>query len=141
MIDEKKFYEETNYMIDSRDIYGYIKIMINPYGRPFEGTIFEFGNKLMDYIIRMEKQPKAGEWIPFKEREADEDEQNEYGFTHMMDCKLPDEDEEILVTYSNGYVGLDTFLKEGFECYLDSNMEFCTEAIAWMPKPESYKGE
>lgn len=141
MIDEKKFYEETNHMIDARDIYRYIKMMINPYGKPFEGTIFEFGNKLMDYIIRMEKQPKVGEWIPFKEREADDEERVVYGCDAMLECKLPDEDEDILVTYASGRVGFDTFLREGYECYLDSGTQFMSEAIAWMPLPEPYRGD
>ena len=87
------------------------------------------------------EKPKVGEWIPFKIREADEEEQHEYGFTHMIDCKLPEDDEEILVTYSSGYVGVDTFIHEGFECYLDSNKEIGTEAVAWMPLPEPYKGK
>lgn len=31
----------------------YIQSQINPYGRPFEGTAYEFGLKLMDYINGM----------------------------------------------------------------------------------------
>lgn len=75
-------------------------------------------------------------WIPFS-LAYDEEENKE-----MLNCPLPDEDEEILVTYKNGYVGEDTFLRDSAdECYLDSNREFVTEAIAWMPKPQPYKGE
>ena len=37
-------------MSDKRKIYDYIKKTINPYGRPFEGTAYEFGLKLMDII-------------------------------------------------------------------------------------------
>ena len=74
-------------------------------------------------------------WIPFS-LEYDEEEKRE-----MLNCKLPDEDEEILVSYKNGYVGEDIFLRDGIECYLDSNREFVTEAIAWMPKPKAYRGE
>ena len=50
-------------MIDSKKIISYIKKHINPYGKPFEGTLFEFGCKVIDYIKAMEKQPKA-DWIP-----------------------------------------------------------------------------
>lgn len=50
-------------MIDSKKIISYIKKHINPYGKPFEGTVFEFGCKVMDYIEAMEKQPKS-DWIP-----------------------------------------------------------------------------
>ena len=31
---------------------------INPYGKPFDGTVYEFGNMIMDYIERMEKEPE-----------------------------------------------------------------------------------
>lgn len=91
------------------------------------------------YIVNQTVKEYNNGWIPFKLREADEEEQWEYGFTHMLDCELPDEGQEILVTYSNGCVGIDTFLKDGFECYLDSNNEFVTEAVAWQPLPEAYK--
>lgn len=83
-------------------------------------------------------------WIPFKQRELDEEEKEYYGddIKYMLDCRLPEEDEEILVTYrfkDELYVDHDIFLRDGSECYLDSGREFITEAIAWMPKPEPYK--
>lgn len=84
-------------------------------------------------------------WIPFKQREMDEEELRCIGdeFGYILHCKLPEEDEEILVTYKNGTVGEDIFLRDGNECYLDSGNDFVTEAIAWMPKPAPYqpKGE
>lgn len=78
-------------------------------------------------------------WIPFTERELTEDEKESYDFDFLLDCKLPDEDEEILVTYSNGTVGQDIFMRDGFQCYLDSGNEFVTEAIAWQPLPKPYR--
>ena len=44
-------------------IYNYIKSEINPYGKPFKGTLFEFGEKIMDYVANMGEQ---GEWIKKK---------------------------------------------------------------------------
>ena len=41
-------------------IYNHIKEQINPYGKPFEGTVFEFGETVMDYIGNMGEQ---GEWL------------------------------------------------------------------------------
>lgn len=52
-------------MSDRDEIYDYIKREINPYGRPFKGTAFEFGVKIMDYIKNM--SDKSG-WIPVSER-------------------------------------------------------------------------
>lgn len=45
-------------MIDEKKLKKYIMTEINPYGKPFDGTVFEFGNMLMDYIERMEKEPE-----------------------------------------------------------------------------------
>lgn len=39
----------TDY-ISKQKIYDYIKAQINPYGKPFDGTAYEFGLKIMDYI-------------------------------------------------------------------------------------------
>lgn len=77
-------------------------------------------------------------WIPFTDRAADPEEREVYGCDMILSCPLPEEDEEILVTYKNGYVGLDTFLRDGYELYLDSGAAFITEAIAWKPKPAGY---
>ena len=54
-------------MIDERKLTRYIKTEINPYGKPFYGTVFEFGNMLIDYMERMEKEPER-KWIPVSER-------------------------------------------------------------------------
>ena len=45
-------------MIDENKLKKYIMTEINPYGKPFDGTVFEFGNMLIDYIERMEKEPE-----------------------------------------------------------------------------------
>lgn len=42
-------------MIDAKKLRNHIKAQINPYGKPFEGTVYDFGLKLMDYIDAMEK--------------------------------------------------------------------------------------
>jgi hypothetical protein len=83
--------------------------------------------------------PKVGEWIPFEVTEADEEEREAYGFAQMLRGKLPEEDEEILVTYLNGHVGEDVFMRDGYECYLDSGAEFVLDVVAWMPLPEPYR--
>lgn len=47
-------------MIDEKKLINYIKAEINPYGKPFNDTAYEFGLKLIDYIEAMEKQPQVG---------------------------------------------------------------------------------
>ena len=56
-----------NDLISRSSIYNYIKAQINPYGKPFKGTAYEFGLKVMDYIenaTTVEAAPVVhGEWI------------------------------------------------------------------------------
>lgn len=58
-------------MSDKHKIYDYIKRTINPYGRPFEGTAYELGLKIMGYIENMDDEKENG-WIPVKERLPEE---------------------------------------------------------------------
>ena len=98
-------------------------------------------------IVKQEAEQYNNGWIPFVQREMTEDEKESFGdFNFMLDCQLPDEDEEILITYKfkdELYVYVDTFMRDGSECYLDSGRDFVTEAVAWRKKPQPYqpKGE
>lgn len=125
MIDEKKLIEQLK---------GYKSEW--KLAEPFHEGI---ASGLQIAIEATEKQPKVGEWIPFKEKEADEEEREVYGCDMILIGELPEEDEDILVTYASGKVDSDAFLREGYECYLDSGAQFISEAIAWMPLPEPYK--
>lgn len=56
-------------LISRRQIHDYIQSQINPYGKPFEGTAYEFGLKIMDYIKNMSTvKPVRGEWVCWKEQ-------------------------------------------------------------------------
>ena len=76
-------------------------------------------------------------WKPFKKREmTDEEKKMRPGWCYILDCELPDDDEEILV--SNGrYVWTDMFINDCDEPYLGSGHEL--DGAAWMPMPEAYK--
>lgn len=130
MIDEKRLIEEINK-----------EICVNCSEEYCLGHCYI---RLIEELIN--NQQKVGEWIPFEQREADEEEKKYYlehtGYEieFMLCGKLPEEDEEILVSYKNGYVDTDVFMRDGNACYLDSGNEFVEEAIAWMPKPKAYKG-
>ena len=80
-------------------------------------------------------------WILFTERKTDDEEKDVYGCDYMLDCKLPDDEQEIIVSYANGSVDTDIFMEYDNKCYLDSGCEFVNEAVAWMPLPEPYKGD
>ena len=103
-------------------------------------------NKAIE-IVKNEAEQYNNGWIPFVQREMTEDEKESFGdLNFMLDCQLPDEDEEILITYKfkdELYVDVDTFMRDGSECYLDSGRDFVTEAVAWRKKPQPFqpKGE
>lgn len=94
-------------------------------------------------IKALEQEPK---WIPVKTRkltdaeEQDMLENSAYYLNYMFDCQLPEDEEEVLVTTSTGEVTTTTFYDEGVDgCYFEF-YEDDGDVIAWMPKPESYKG-
>ena len=115
------------------------------YAQMYKGERIAFGDAIE--IVKQEAEKYNNGWIPFVQREMTEDEKVSFGdFNFMLDCQLPDEDEEILITYKfkdELYVYVDTFMRDGSECYLDSGRDFVTEAVAWMKKPQPYqpKGE
>lgn len=127
-------------MSDKHKIYDYIKRTINPYGRPFEGTAYELGLKIMDYIENMDDEKENG-WIPVSER-------------------LPEDEKEYLVTLEKVYgtpeklYGIANYLKFGDAGYWNEKKYGYLEwdkysdghggtkmykVIAWMPLPEPYK--
>lgn len=65
------------------------------------------------------------EWIPFVIAK------------NILQGELPDADQEILVT-DGREVWIDTFVREGDECYLDCGNEIPDDAIAWMHLPAPY---
>lgn len=127
-------------MSDKHKIYDYIKRTINPYGRPFEGTAYELGLKIMDYIENMDDEKENG-WIPVSER-------------------LPEDERECLVTLEKIYgtpeisMGIANYLRFGNAGYWNEKKYGYLEwdkysdghggtkmykVIAWMPLPEPYK--
>ena len=111
-------------MSDKRKIYDYIKKTINPYGRPFEGTAYEFGLKLMDFIENIDGE-KANGWIPVSERLPEE---SDYYMAYIYN--------EIL----NKYYCRSEWFSINNNYYGEWNGECIGgEVIAWMYLPEPYK--
>lgn len=83
-------------------------------------------------------------WIPFKTRPLTKEEKEEHPeWDGILDCKLPDDGQRILVNVSvRGHesVQYDEFYTDDGS-YLDSGYEIDTEATAWMPLPEPYREE
>ena len=111
-------------MIDEKKLIYYIMSEINPYGRPFDGTVFEFGCKVMEYIENMEK---INEWIPCSERLPKE-------------TDFPEQKYRILASCSDGIVRNATIedLRDRSKKHFNgSRCEFAY--LAWQPLPEPYK--
>lgn len=103
-------------MIDEKKLINYIKTEINPYGRPFEGTVFEFGCKVMEHIENMEKV--GDKWNLCSER-------------------LPEKDGVYLCTMDGELCGE----AEPFTgmCGIENGVwDEPGSVIAWMPLPEPY---
>ena len=141
--------EET----DFNDIQMVVSEVLEKYGFPKESIVQDevwddldelLTNKFAIQIINKLAEEYNNGWIPFTQRELTEEEKEHYGneIEFMLDCKLPEEDEEILVTskYKDKlYVDTDIFMRDGSECYLDSGRDLVTDVIAWMPLPAPYK--
>lgn len=111
-------------MSDKSKIYDYIKRTINPYGKPFEGTAYELGLKIMDYIENMDDEKENG-WIPVSER-------------------LPEIGQKILCQSKNrsGEIFVGIYRDKGKykdSPYFDWKQNGFPSVISWMPLPEPYK--
>lgn len=154
-------------MIDEKKILSYIQTKINPYGKPFEGTVFEFGCKLMEYVENMEKV-EVGEWIPVSERLPENEQEVEISckrtyiasgneektayFTaraFYIDGKMNTEDSRFSwwdSCYNWEYdAEKDAFIiPEGWWEYVTFSEEFGAvdaEVLAWKPLTDPFKGE
>lgn len=89
----------------------------------------------------LEQDEKENGWIPVKYHQISEKERAEESIStdiqYMLDCKMPDDGQEILVT--NGETTWqDTSFIDCDGYYLDSNYDWI-EITAWRPLPEPYK--
>ena len=112
-------------MSDKSKIYGYIKRTINPYGKPFNGTAYELGVKIMDFIENMDDEKENG-WIPVSERFPE--------IKNYEECYLVTDGSFIWMAYW-------TPEKEWIlaDCTNCKNKIDWTDVVAWMPLPKRYE--
>lgn len=89
----------------------------------------------------LEQDEKENGWIPVKYHQISEKERAEESISndiqYMLDCKMPDDGQEILVT--NGETTWqDTSFIDCDGYYLDSNYDWI-DITAWQPLPKPYK--
>lgn len=94
----------------------------------------------LEMIIKALKQETK--WIPLTKRPMTDEEREEYyrewldiEGAMIFDCPLPDDGQEVLVSYG-GYVMVDTFYKDD-GCYFEG--VDIDDVQAWMPLPQPYK--
>ena len=107
-------------------------------------SIDDFHDACVDCLKELPSTQPEQRWIPFKTRPMTEEEKEMHpDMDSILDCKLPDDGQAILVTIEidgRRWVSYDEYYEDGGS-YLYSGYEICTEATAWMPLPEPYKGE
>ena len=151
-----------NDLISRSKIYDYIKTEINPYGKPFEGTAYELGLKLMEYIEQMDAEESVtdtnvgNKWIPCSERLPKSE--DKYGWVEcnvtVMRSHFPTSSYDSCdAPYDEYFVAgamYDTSQKIwhlGEHTQLNALLNIedsplnCDYVIAWQPLPEPYKGE
>lgn len=101
-------------------------------------------------IMRITNLPSAEpQWIPVKTRPMDKEER-EYWSDHfgcdledeeavLFDCKMPDDGQEILVSYGH-WISMDKCEIDGGWIGLEGNGDWYGVS-AWMPLPEPYRAD
>ena len=116
---------------------------INRLDIPEDMCVFEILSHIELELGTLPSAQPEQRWIPFKTRPLTKEEKEEHPeWDGILDCKLPDDGQRILVNVSvRGHesVQYDEFYTDDGS-YLDSGYEIGTEATAWMPLPEPYRG-
>ena len=115
--------------------------------RTFTGHIIvsDLCRDTANLLEELEQKPR---WIPVKWHEISEEEREREKYPEewltMIDCLMPNDAEEILVTIKSSrgvlYVEKDIcYVDDGYS--LDSGSDWIDDVVAWMPLPEPYKAE
>ena len=83
-------------------------------------------------------------WIPIKWHYITDEEREESGYpndwVYYLDCEMPEDGQEILVTTKHGYVEKDVcYFDDGYS--LDSGWDWREDIVAWMEMPPVYQEE
>lgn len=131
-------------LYDRNKIYDYIKTQINPYGKPFQGSVKEFGYKVMDYIKNMPDGTDINVgsndgWIPCSERLPEirdrylcQIERTSYSYMDLLYFSKNLEEVDEYDFMGKKCAGFYSYDSEYGHCEYDG-------VIAWQPLPEPYK--
>ena len=127
-------------MADIDRLIGFMAIMQVPFMNDPDALVY------IEEVKTVLKQAKAqeNEWIPFVKRPLTEEEKrNHPGWCFILDGKVPDDEQEILVyrpwKNKNGYIiEMDRYINNGDTVYLEGAMDI-ENGMYWMPLPEPPK--
>lgn len=132
-------------MSDKSKIYDYIKRTINPYGKPFEGTAYELGLKIMDYIENMDDEKENG-WIPVSERLPEFKKIDVLGSPDIYKTEkvfVQTKRGEMFAAWCHKTVYTSKIFNDEYLWYTHGTggrkMRVMSKVIAWQPLPEPYK--
>ena len=109
----------------------------------------ESESRLMTALEMAIKALEQTQWIPVTYRPMTDEEKKDFaertGFDEedldtMLNCKLPEDGETVLITDHLGNVEFDTFINDCDGCYFECNCDM-GDVKAWMPLPDPWKGE
>ena len=99
-----------------------------------DGEYTDYGEFLVAAIEALQ-EPQVGGWIPVTYH-TPKDKDEDMLYAYILDCPMPEEGQEILVSF-NGIVDMDVCCyDEGW--YLDNRGDWM-DVDAWQPLPEPYK--
>lgn len=132
-------------MSDKSKIYDYIKRTINPYGKPFEGTAYELGLKIMDYIENMDDEKENG-WIPVSDRLPEFKKIDVLGSPDIYKTEkvfVQTKRGEMFAAWCHKTVYTSKIFNDEYLWYTHGTggrkMRVMSKVIAWQPLPEPYK--
>lgn len=139
-------------LIRKSKIYNYIKAQINPFGKPFEGDVYEFGIKLMEYIEQVDDEESVTDtnvgvkWVPCSERLPEERESifKKAKGTDKWDPEMFEsisDDVNVTVEFEDGTRKTMTSYTTDGKWSCEKEYRIKMKVIAWCPLPEPYKGE
>ena len=120
------------------DYHDFMKKLVDDHQMLLASDVLEMIEQLKDDL---EQDEKENGWIPVKYHHISEKERAEESISndirYMLDCKMPDDGQEILVT--NGETTWqDTSFIDCDGYYLDGGYDWI-DIMAWRPLPKPYK--
>ncbi len=104
--------------------------------------------ELADLLKELKELRRSRKWTPVEWHTITEEEREREGYpedwTVYLDCQMPEDEQEILITVrdSKGRLWVEKdmcCIDDGW--YLDSGYSWIDDVVAWMPLPAAYKAQ